>query len=97
MEMQVGEKCEFCENGLIQNPQWQEFYKTYGEEELRKMSHEKYEECLREFFCINKYVSIHEINLPSEEIPCDECEGSTWLYKWIEIDEIFEQRAKVSA
>src|SRR5690606_38032151 len=36
MEMQVREKCEFCENGLIQNPQWQEFYKTYGEEELRK-------------------------------------------------------------
>ena len=75
IEIQVRERCH-CENGVIPCSEWLRWQIDYDAYVA------KYREFSNEFH-IDPYLRNHPQPACEEEHPCPECEGSTWLFKWI--------------
>lgn len=89
MEVQIREKCPHCENGMVANWIWQEFYKwekevyqaEHGEHSVPEM--DEVDQWFRDRgYATGKY-------LPKEEVPCSECEGESIIFRWVPLEELF--------
>lgn len=76
MEVQVREKCFSCRRGYVYSPEWEQYNKEW--EEWSK-THPN-----RAYGSQKEFDSTHPQPFGPEEYPCDQCKGTTWLYRWID-------------
>lgn len=101
MEVQVREKCAECAGaGVVQTAAWGAFWGDEGRatrehaEALRAHGyHGDANEHELAFFRERGWtVAAHEgcygEVFPQEEEPCSECEGSTWTYRWVALEDL---------
>jgi hypothetical protein len=76
--LRITAKCPHCEKGVVANPVWLEFNEAVrkGETTPDKMEGWFNE---RGFTTKRNFMGSTYMALPSEEIPCCECEGSGWV------------------
>lgn len=98
MEVQVREKCDECENGVVQSHPWDVFAGEEGEatrkhaDDLRAHGHHgAANEHELAWFRERGWTVIakgYGETFPNEEEPCPECEGASHMIRWVPIDEL---------
>jgi len=72
-EIQVREKCPYCETGYFYSDEWMKWgegYQTWVDENPE-----------------SRVMMEYPVPMPSgsEEYPCPDCEGTTIIYRWIPV------------
>lgn len=82
-QIQVCFSCEYCSNGVTYNQNWVD----WGKRQDASAAHfaigtaEYYE-------ALNRFCDLDPGPNESEELQCIECEGTTWRYQWLSIEEL---------
>ena len=90
MEVFVRRKCEYCCNGLVQNPIWSQFWLEHSND--KNISNDETDKWFHDHGYMKKSKALgHEVWLyPPEEVPCSECEGKGTIDEWIDANELLK-------
>ena len=89
VEVQIRYKCPDCDGvGVVQNPCWAEFWAQPGAKEMSNEECEKWFEDRGLMYWSKPYLGRQVRLFPDEEIPCNECEGTKVLYRWVPVESI---------
>lgn len=83
MQLQVRNKCTHCENGHIYNADWRDYNSRW------MIALKEHPEEFKKAYP-NAWEKANPTPQESEELLCPECDGTLWVYKWMELEEIIE-------
>ena len=88
-EVQIKYECPECEGaGRVQNPCWAEFFEQSAGKNMTIEEEEKWFEDRGYMEWSKPYMGQRTRLFPDEELPCNECEGSKVLYKWVAVESL---------
>lgn len=81
-EFQIRDKCTYCENGVTYSQQWKEWGEKFDawNKAHGNMGYSHPE--------VDQWERDNPIPTEPEELQCIECEGTTWIYKWVDLADI---------
>ena len=93
VEVQIKYECSYCEGvGVVQGYEWKEFWEQPN---AKDMTNEETEQWFEErgYMHWSSYQCGQRVRLfPEEEVPCNECEGSKVLYRWVPVESILPRQ-----